>query len=295
MKICSFGEILFDIINDEPFLGGAPLNFAGNLTRLGAEVIMVSRVGDDDLAIRALQTIRDLGINAGYIQWDTRKPTGTVQVRMEDGEPHYTIMEDVAYDWIDSSLTAGLSEEDCNLLYFGTLAQRSPVTRTALNHILSNGHFDHIFYDINIRPGFIDNEIIGTSLKQCTILKLNESEFDYLTREFLTEGKPPVALCRQLQQEYEIELIVITAGGRGCHVYYNQELHFIPGNEVGIVDAVGAGDAFSAAFVHSFLRTGDPLRSAAAGNLLGAFVAGSRGAQPDIPENLLEEIKRIHR
>lgn len=295
MKICSFGEILFDIIKNEAFLGGAPLNFAGNLSRLGAEVLMVSRLGADSLGKRAFASIGDMGISTRFLQNDPERPTGTVRVILENGEPHYAIADDVAYDRISAQEARMVVKENCDLLYFGTLAQRSPDSRQALETIFASGQFKHRFYDINLRPGNINNEVIRSSLNHCTILKLNESEFDYLSREFLISDNEPLAHCRQLSEEYDINLILITAGGRGCHVFHQNELHFVPGKEVGMVDAVGAGDAFSAAFVYSLLKNNDPIRAAAAGNLLGAFVAGSRGALPQLPQKVLAEIIELER
>ena len=57
LRIVSFGEVLFDIFDDGARLGGAPLNLAVHLHRLGAEPLLVSAVGQDTLGDVAIQEI----------------------------------------------------------------------------------------------------------------------------------------------------------------------------------------------------------------------------------------------
>ncbi len=63
IKILAFGEILWDIIEGEPKIGGAPLNFAGHAHQLGAESALVSAVGKDELGDRALVYLDSLGVD----------------------------------------------------------------------------------------------------------------------------------------------------------------------------------------------------------------------------------------
>ena len=133
MKVLSFGEILYDLIEEDPYLGGAPLNFAAHLSKLGADCFMLSRVGQDELGEQALSELENHNIKANYMGIDPVHPTGTVTVTLEDGHPDYVIHTDVAYDFIELENWDQLKEESFDVLYFGTLAQRGMVSTIALD------------------------------------------------------------------------------------------------------------------------------------------------------------------
>ena len=67
MDFIAFGEILFDVFPDKATLGGAPLNVAGHMTRLGLEGRVLSSVGDDELGKRALGEIEEIGLSTEMI------------------------------------------------------------------------------------------------------------------------------------------------------------------------------------------------------------------------------------
>ncbi|MEL7006095.1 MAG: PfkB family carbohydrate kinase, partial [Bacteroidota bacterium] len=140
MKVISFGEILWDIIEGAYHIGGAPFNFAAHLTQCGADVAMISRLGKDEIGKRAFQAVCDLSVGTKYLQWDTKHPTGTVNVFLQNGQPTYTIHPEVAYDYIDfeNLKLAGLLEDEIDIFSFGTLAQRHEKSRNTLNQILEN-------------------------------------------------------------------------------------------------------------------------------------------------------------
>lgn len=75
-KVLSYGEILWDVIDGQAKIGGAPFNLAGHLARLGAEAFLYSKVGADELGRRALQEIARLGVSSNYVKTDARYPTG---------------------------------------------------------------------------------------------------------------------------------------------------------------------------------------------------------------------------
>lgn len=279
MRILSFGEILFDIIEGEYYLGGAPLNFAAHLAQMGETSYIFSKVGRDTLGREALNKIQAIGVKSDLIQQDNQYPTGTVPVKIKKGQPDYTILKDVAYDFINfQESAASLGSLEFDVIYYGTLAQRNPMSQKALQLLISSKKFKHIFYDINLRKDCYTPSIIQQSLQRCSILKLNDDEI--ATVGNLLYGKEFTAkeFARLISKDFQIGVIVITAGARGCYVYAKGELHFLKSYPTQVIDTVGAGDAFSAAFVRDYIRHNDPVRAADLGNKLGAYVAGSRGS-----------------
>ena len=281
MRILSFGEVLFDIIEGEHYLGGAPLNFAAHLAQMGETSYILSKVGKDKLGDEALDKIKQIGVKSDFIQQDEQYPTGTVPVEFKNGQPDYTILRDVAYDFINfQESEALLNLQDIDVLYYGTLAQRHPTSKQALQELINSKIFKHIYYDINLRKDCYTPSIIQQSLQHCTLFKLNDEEIATVSNLLYGKVVSMEEFVGLISKDYQISVTVITAGASGCYVYANGKLHFVKGYPAQVVDTVGAGDAFSAAFVKAYVRHHDPLKAADIANKLGAFVAGSRGPIP---------------
>lgn len=286
MKIISFGEVLFDIIEGSPHLGGAPLNFAAHLAQCGMESYILSRVGADKLGDQAADMIKEMGVETTFLQRDRSHPTGTVHVVLSQGEPDYTIEENVAYDFIDADGKQDLLAMDFDVLYFGSLVQRHTHSANTLRWLTGQKEFRHIFYDVNLRKNGYTRDIIQSSLRLCTILKLNMTEAEVLQEMFYPGQDLQEPFLRSLTDDYDINTVIITAGGKGCYTYHQGRFSFIKGHAVKVVDTIGAGDSFSAAFVYHYLKHKDVFRAAGVANRVGAFVAGRRGAIPVYPPEI---------
>ncbi|MBM3178429.1 MAG: carbohydrate kinase [Bacteroidetes bacterium] len=291
MKALSFGEILWDIIEGKAHLGGAPLNFAAHVVKCGGEAAIVSAVGNDNLGTDALSQVESLQVGTSMVCQLEPYKTGTVDVFLENGQPDYTIHEKVAFDHIPLPESARLLGGDFDVFYFGTLAQRGEVSRAALRQLVRTLSFRHIFYDINLRKQFYTKEIISWSLQQASIFKVNEHEAEVLSMMYFDKILSPTEFSAKISSKFEVETIVITAAEKGCYVYHEGEFFEVPGVSVQVVDAIGAGDSFSAAFLTRYLLTGNVLEAARVANRVGAFVASSRGAIPEYPFELESILK----
>lgn len=282
MKVLAFGEILWDIIEGNEHLGGAPFNFAAHIAQCGNNAFIASRLGSDDLGRRAFNGSKTHGVDVSLIQWDEVYPTGVVDVELKNGQPDYVIRTNVAYDYISADNILAFLEKNCfDVFYFGSLAQRNAVSMEALYAILSQHHFKHIFYDVNLRKACYSEQIVKSSLAVCTILKLNNDEVGTISQMLAGENLLNEEFCKYVKALYPaIDLIIITAAESGCFMY-DSELRYIPGMPVNVCDAVGAGDAFSAAFMHIYAASGDAVVAAETANQVGAFVATKAGAIPE--------------
>jgi fructokinase len=296
MKVLSFGEILWDIINGEEHLGGAPFNFAAHSAQCGNEVYMISCLGRDSLGTRAFEKCKEHGVDCQFVQWDETHPTGTVMVTLEKGQPDYVIHENVAWDFIatETNLSA-LPKDSFDIFYFGSLVQRTKVAAETLHAILNTFSFKHIFYDVNLRKKGFTIDIIKQSLERCTILKLNTDEVPVISRLLFQSDLFNEDFCQEIIARYpRIKTIVITASDKGCFVFQNNKLTHIAGKKVQVKDAVGAGDSFSAAFMHIFTRENDALKAAEIANEIGAFVATQAGALPVYPAEIKSLLNPLH-
>ena len=293
MKLLSYGEILWDLIEGKHYLGGAPFNFAAHSAKCGVETWMISRLGKDDPGHQALEKMKELRVSTDFVQWDTSHPTGTVTVFLKNGQPSYTIHPEVAYDFInyDELVGNGLLKQQFDMFGFGTLAQRNESSRETLHRILKNMQFEHVFYDVNLRKDCFTPEIIRASIKFSTIFKLNDEEVPVISAFLYGEKLDDETFCQKVSADTNQQIIIITAGGDGCRVYHEGQLHKVSGKKVKVVDTVGAGDSFSASFLYAFFKWNDPVRAAEAANQVGGFVASSHGPLPDYSSELKEMLE----
>ncbi len=268
-KILLFGEILFDVFDDGARLGGAPLNLAVHLHRLGAETTLISAVGEDELGNRALREITREGVDTSGIA-RTSQPTGSVKVILDKAKiPSYHFLPGCAFDFIPMP---EINPDEFNLFCFGTLAQREVASRTTLRKLLA-ALSCKVFCDVNLRQNFFSREILADSLANSNLAKLNEEELEIIARLF--ELKPdPGAIA----ERFQLETVILTLGPKGCEVWNKGETISSPACPAQVVSTVGAGDAFSAGFLFHFL-SGEGVKAAAdAGNRLAAQVATLPGA-----------------
>jgi fructokinase len=286
VRIVSVGEVLWDVIGETEHLGGAPLNFGAHARKLGHEVYLVSAVGDDDRGRRALQAMQQREISTELVSVLQGEVTGTAVVELDaEGKPSFQIVRPAAYDRLDLTTTqlAHIAALQPQWIYCGTLfntsAQGLACTLQLLNSVPAARHF----YDVNLRPGNWSLALVEQLSKQATIIKLNDSEAEFLDGCVNADGEEGSVehFCRRWNQQYGCKTICVTLGERGCALYQNGELLKVPGYKVEIRDTVGAGDAFAAALLHGLEQHWPLPRVGAFANAVGALVASRPGAIPD--------------
>lgn len=268
--IIAFGEVLWDIIDGVPNLGGAPLNFAAHARRCGMETAIVSAVGRDELGERTRERIRAERVGDECL-FESELPTGTVNVTLKDGLPAYDICAPVAWDRIEFP-EGRFPPPLPRAFYYGTLAARDGVSRGTLHRLLETYQGALTFYDVNLRQDYWNATEVRDLMRAATILKLNDEEIVKLG--FTVDG-----LFRDFGR---LRMVVVTKGPDGCEVSVRGEGSFVsPAHDAGpVVDTVGAGDAFSAAFVAALLNGKSVREAAESGNRRGGWVAAHAGAIP---------------
>ena len=253
--IVGIGEILWDMLPSGKQLGGAPMNFAYWINRLGGEAFMVSAVGNDALGEEILSRLSKLGLEEGFVQKNADYPTGTVDVKIDDkGKPDYIIHENVAWDFIEWNDEIAELAKKTNAVCFGSLSQRAEVSRGTILKFLNNVDENCIkIFDINLRQNFYNKKIIENSLAYATILKLNDEELPVVGNMFGFAGSDK-KMIQKLINEFDLELVALTRGNNGSMLVSQNEISEQDGIHVEVVDTVGAGDCFSAAVIMGILN-----------------------------------------
>jgi len=275
-KVIGVGEILWDLLPSGKQLGGAPTNFAYHAHALGAEALIVSRVGSDPLGREILDRLRVLGLPTNGIGVDDTAPTGTVTVEVQpDGQPRFTIHENVAWDRIEA-----VENAQADAICFGTLAQRCPASRNAIRRNISGTRASALrVFDINLRQQFYSRDIIESSLGLANALKLNDAELPVLAAMFGLDGGARAQLAA-LARRFDLRAVALTRGAAGSLLLANGVWSEHAGIRVKVVDSVGAGDAFTAAWTLGLLA-GQPLDTInQRANEVAAFVCTQSGATP---------------
>ena len=277
--IVGIGEILWDMLPSGKALGGAPANFAYHAKRLGMEALAVSAIGHDALGEEIVDTLEAHALPYHLDRVD--HPTGTVQVTLDaKGVPQYEIKKGVAWDNIPYSKELAAIAAECRAVCFGSLAQRSMVSRKTIAWFLDAVPAACLkVFDINLRQNYYGKTVLQASLRHCDILKINDEEIRIVADLFGLEGDD-TAVCRALIKRYRLQLVILTKGAAGSEIITADEVIPQAAGKCKVVDTVGAGDAFTAAFVVAYLR-GETLADAQRlASETAAYVCSCKGAMP---------------
>ena len=282
------GEALWDVLPEGKKIGGAPANFAYHVSQFGLPSCVVSAIGEDALGKEIIENFTSKGLN--QLIAEVPYPTGTVQVEIEPaGVPQYEIKENVAWDNIPYTAHLEALAEKTKAVCFGSLAQRNIVSRNTINRFLDampQKDDNLIVFDVNLRQGFYNKEILCNSMSRCNILKINDEELVTVSRMF---GYPGIDLqdkCWILLGKYNLKMLILTCGINGSYVFTPGNVSFQPTPKVEVADTVGAGDSFTAAFIASILKGKSVAEAHSLAVQTSAFVCTKKGAMPILPPEL---------
>ena len=286
--IVGIGEALWDVLPEGKKIGGAPANFAYHVSQFGFDALAISAVGNDALGDELLAQFDQHGLHYHIPRVDY--PTGTVQVELDDnGVPTYEIREGVAWDNIPFTDELAAIAAQTKAVCFGSLAQRSSVSRETIRRFLAATPADCMkIFDINLRQNFYTKETLDESMNACNVLKLNDEELVAIGRLVGDPGLDIEDKCWLLLGKYNLDMLVLTCGVNGSYVFTPGSRSFQPTPVVEVVDTVGAGDSFTGTFVANILAgkcIGEAHQRAVA---FIAFVCTQPGAMPDVKSFLAE-------
>ena len=282
-KVVGLGELLWDIFPDYKRPGGAPANVTYHASVLGNTGNIASRVGHDERGESLIRFLQGKDMDIGYIQKDPENETGTVKVEfVKKDEARYTIVEGVAWDYIDFTDDMKTLAQSADGVCFGTLCQRSEVSRKTIRSFLeqTSGKCLKIL-DVNLREPYYTREILEYSISAADVVKLNEKEFSLLETMLTDNGN----LLQWLFDHYDIRMVCLTKGVDGSELI-TRDAHFVePRHQIDTSggDSVGVGDAFTAALTHHILKGTDLDQTLALANRYAAHIASHKGGMPEVP------------
>ena len=287
LKVVCFGEILWDVLPEVVLPGGAPMNVAYHLKKLGHNPALITRIGHDDFGKRLVELMEKYRISTEYFQIDYRLQTGKVKANINGNETTYEIISPVAWDNInwDDSFNALL--QDAQYFVFGSLCARNEQSRETLFQLLQTAK--NKVLDINLRSPFFNKSILEHLLSRTDILKLNDAELELLTGWFspflLEEDR-----LRSLQNKFKIPIIVLTKGAEGAVLLHSDKIYKCQGFNVKVIDTIGSGDAFLAGFLSHLMKDYTPYEALLNANSMGALIATYQGACPSYESKEINQL-----
>ena len=291
--VVGLGELLWDMFPAGKQLGGAPANFAYMTSLLGDRGVVASRVGKDRLGNGAGRRLARLGLSYSSLQGDLEHPTGTVKVEVDSsGQPTFEITEGVAWDFFEWSTQWRLLAEQADAVCFGSLAQRTAQSRETIRAFLSALRPKAVrIFDVNLRQKFFSAEILASSAKLAHIMKLNHEELPRVAELLGYPARSKRDAASWLLHKFDLKLVCVTCGSEGSLLVGEKSTHRHKGFPTVVADTVGAGDAFTAALVHHYLRGASLKDMNEAANRMGSWVASQVGATPKPDLKILRAVR----
>jgi len=276
--IC-YGEILWDVLPDGPQPGGAPLNVAYHLHKLGVGTSLISRIGNDPNGAALAGLMKGWGLDKSLLQTDEQHDTSQVLARMNNGnEVSYEIVYPVAWDFISENTVLAAQVSAAKYLVYGSLASRNEVSRQTLFRLLDNTSAIRVF-DINLRPPFISRALLEVLLGKSDIVKFNEAELDVVQVMFGGYYQGETDKVHFIQDKFDVQEVIVTKGEFGASYYTDQAFH-IWSTAIKVMDTIGSGDAFLAAFISSHFNGLQPQEILKNAVGMGGFIATKKGGCP---------------
>lgn len=289
--IVGIGEALWDILPEGKKIGGAPANFAYHVSQFGLESYAVSAVGDDALGRELLENFQQKQLQC-HIE-TVPYPTGTVQVEIDQaGIPQYDIKENVAWDNIPFTPELEALAHRTRALCFGSLAQRNVVSRETINRFIDampQSEDNLIIFDVNLRQGFFNKEMLDQSMQRCNILKINDEELVTISRMLGYPGTDLQSKCWILLGRYNLKMLILTCGVNGSYIFTSGNMSYLATPMVEVADTVGAGDSFTATFTSSIIKGLGVAEAHRRAVNVSAFVCTQHGATPVLPKEFTED------
>jgi fructokinase len=289
-EIICFGETLWDVFPDQELPGGAPMNVAVHLNNFKIEAAIASRVGVDTYGTKLLQFLDKKQVPIDLVQIDNKYPTGIVKVDVSDKRNvTYDIIFPSSWDYIELHDNLIKHVADCEVLLFGSLAARNDESRKVLMKLLDVAKKK--VFDVNLRYPHYERDFVLKLVSKTNILKVNETELKVIGEWLGISGIGNIeAICSVIDLKYNVDMIIVTLGNKGAMVFEKGQAYFQNTYDVEVVDTIGSGDAFLAAFLAQQAKGASIGYSLDFACAAGSFVASNKGALPEYSEKEIKEV-----
>lgn len=289
LKAVAYGEVLWDVFDNEKKIGGAPLNVALRMKTLGCDVAMISCVGKDNDGEAIINQVKNLGLETDAIMQSESFPTGLVNVTLnERGSATYEIAYPSAWDKIVLNDFAKKTVAEADVLIYGSLVCRDEVSRKSLEELLQTKVYK--VFDVNLRKPHYSYEILEQLMHSANFIKFNDEELLEIAEAMHSPFTGLEENMHFVAEKTNVTAMCVTKGKHGALLMWEGKLYDNSGYPVEVADTVGAGDSFLAALITSLLTGKEPQTAIDFACAVGALVAEAPGANPVISHSKIENL-----
>ena len=261
----------------QTFPGGKGANQAVAAARLGAQVAMVGRVGDDAFGAQLKQTLENDGVDLAYVQNTAVTPSGVALIVVDAAGQNSIVVASGA----NMRLTPADVEAAAPAIRAAdvlVLQLESPLETVQRAAELARAHGVTVI--LNPAPA---RPLLPELLALVDVIIPNESETAALTGLPVTSADELTAAADRLRAQ-GVGMVILTLGARGALLATAGGVRRFPAFPVDqVVDTTAAGDAFVGGLATAVAEK-QPLDAAIAwGNAAGALAVTRAGAQPSLP------------
>lgn len=231
--------------------GGKGANQAVAAAKLGADVLMLTKVGDDMFADNTLANFQRFGIDTRYVQRVPGVSSGVAPIFVQaDSHNSILIVKGANAHLLPADIDAAASAlRECSLIVL-----QLEITVDTVYHAIEFGRAHNIPVLLNPAPAL--SGLSREHLAQLDFLVPNESELALITGQVVDSPASAHDAAQELVAS-GIRHVIVTLGQQGA-LYVGEEGEFqIPGLSVAARDTTGAGDAFIGCFIHHWSRDHD--------------------------------------
>jgi len=278
-KVLCFGEALWDNFPDYKEIGGAPLNVAFHLKKLGVNTQFITRVGEDKMGSQILEFLNKVNFDNSLIQEDNKYNTGEVNISLDKSKSaNYIIKYPCAWDKIEMSDHYINVVENSDFFVFGSLISRDKISRETLLKLIDHANFK--IFDVNIRDPYYDFELISFLMQKSNMIKFNEEELERISKDLGVISNSIENKIIEISKMTSTELICLTLGEKGV-VFYDSKFHYQDAINTKVLNTVGAGDSFLAMLIEGIISNKKPEFFLKRAVNLSSYVCSKNGPNPE--------------
>jgi fructokinase len=274
-KIISIGEYLIDMLPDvsgkalkdvHGFIkmpGGAPVNVAVAIKRLGGNVDVMTQVGSDPFGLFLIEVLKKESLDTTYVFKTDAYKTSLAFVSLDEkGERDFVFFRDPSADQMLTLKPEIIQSINYDILHFGSVGLADyPLknsTDICINHALSLNKI--ISFDVNVRHMlFKDSEqyktLILQYIKKANVIKFSEEELIWLT------GETDFDLGIKTLWNSHHQIMLVSKGSEGVSAYTKDNIYHQIAYKVEVIDTTGAGDALMGGFLYALSLENEPFKN----------------------------------
>ena len=246
--ILSVGEILIDLFkttqDTSKCVGGAPFNVAVGAKRAGGKVGFVGKIGDDDCGKFILESTTKYDLDHLAIGVLEGHKTTIAEVTLdESGERFFRFLRDNTADYQLRLSDIDFKALNPSIIHIGTLMLSEKIGRDFAHKLLEKSKELSVYIscDVNFRDDIFEskadrNTAMKPFVEGADFLKMSVDEIlDYTGQSTLENAVKALPFKN---------ILFVTDGSNGSHVFFGKDCAFIPSKKVDAIDTTGAGDAY---------------------------------------------------